>query len=613
MGVRIGRYVEGPEGSDTTEFVSESPALRGHLRRPWLRAFVARELGLRASAPAEGLPAVAAVADWELDRHAFVVGSTGSGKSRLVLSLLFQQLAGGCSALVLAPKGETFDEVLAVAAAKGFPPERMTLFDPRCADGAPGWNPLATGVPLAQAAGDFVALVMANTSSPAPRMQDLLMNALLLAGAHRLSPFELSRILVRDDYREALLRRPAETGDPAAYEEVRCFFRDEFGKFGRSERVQAVNPALNKIRELLRNGFLRSVVTARRNTLDLASLWRESRLVLVYLDPSALGDEGARLLAGLLAHQLLRTALRRPGQVPVALVVDELLLYERLVGGALTDIAAVARSQRLRLMLACQHLGQLSERLRAAMLTQASVQVYFRLGHLEARTVAAALAAGAEPTLARVSVSAERADRRTGLVPVATWRHRIHDPRGRPLRADREWWEQARWEGLSGDPLACLDVVAACSGGRSYVRAADSGEPVEVRQYVRGLPADSYWLEGPELALVVAFPRPKLSAVERSAEADATRRWTRTLQELPGQHAAVQVAGRRPGIVRVDDLEIPAWSAARRKRYLAASRAANGQSGAQVAEAMRVRSAGVERTVAGSGAEVEEEDDGSIC
>jgi hypothetical protein len=130
---------------------------------------------------------------------------------------------------------------------------------------------------------------------------------------------------------------------------------------------------------------------------------------------------------------------------------------------------------------------------------------------------------------------------------------------------------------------------------RLYVLALDTGEPVELRQYVAGLPPTSYRIEGPSLQLVVSFPRPRFTAVERESESDVARAWTARLQELPVQHAVLKVAQAGVGIMRVVDVPDPAVDARRRAVFLAASVAANGQAATEIAATLEWREAEVER------------------
>jgi DNA-binding transcriptional ArsR family regulator len=267
-----------------TRILTAEADLARHAGRPWFRAYVKQWTGLPLLGGPEGKRRTVAVDDAALARHALVGGATGSGKTRLSLRLIAEAVAGGCSAVVLDPKGETFDCLLPLLESAGVAPESVTLLDPRSPEsGAPGWNPLLADVPLPLAVKDFAGLIERSASTTGPRMWDLLQNALLAVGSHGLSLYEMARFLIRDDYREALLRTPP-TADPIPYREAALYFREEFAFWSRSERAAAVSPVLNKVRELLRNPSLRALVTSRRQTLRLGSLWERPGVVLVRLD-----------------------------------------------------------------------------------------------------------------------------------------------------------------------------------------------------------------------------------------------------------------------------------------------------------------------------------------
>jgi hypothetical protein len=66
-------------------------------------------------------------------------------------------------------------------------------------------------------------------------------------------------------------------------------------------------------------------------------------------------------------------------------------------------------------------------------------------------------------------------------------------------------------------------------------------------------------------------------------------------------------------VIRVADVPTPAVSRTRLEQFLAASRAAHGQTVAEVVATHQGRQAEIERLVRGRGAPSEEEDDGSIA
>ena len=393
-------------------------------------------------------------------------------------------------------------------------------------------------------------------------------------------------------------------GDPVALQEAREYFCQEFAAWSKSERASAVAPVLNKFRELLRSPFLRSLLCARRTTLNLAGLWQQPGLVLVHLDSVSLGEEGVRLLGGLMAHQLLRTALRVEGPVPVVLALDEMGISEQFVGTAASHILAIARSRGLRLLVACQHLAQLSEGLRAALLANTAVQAFFRLGPADAKVVAAALAAGAGEQVARVAVDVAKRDADGFPASFAQMNHTITDGFGSPVALSAAAWTAFRHLAKSAGgegQVAGLKRLAGVSGvERLYVTAPGTKQPVELGRYVRGLGVESYHVAGPSpVRLVVTFPKPKLSVVARLSEGERQQRWQKVLMELPVRQAVLRLASGKPGVVRVAEVTDPA-SVPGFEKFVSAAVAGSGQSAKEIEEVLAWRREGVERVAAGS-------------
>ena len=625
--IHIGRYVGSPGAEETgLRFLCDAPELEPHADRPWFRAYAAERLDIPMS-PADNMmdnmtdyigaaSGEALIGHDLLARHACVCGATGSGKTRLALHLLAQQIKAGCSVVMLDPKIETIRHLLALAYSAGLSPEQVTVLSPHLSGaGAPGWNPLdarASGIQPAQAAADVVSVLANSTSSWGPRMGDLLANALIVVASHGLSLFELARLLQRDDYREGLLARPlprpqAAAFNDIAYDEAKDFFLAEFAAWSKSERAAAAAPVLNKFRELLRTPFLRSLLCARRTTLHLGGLWHKPGLVLAHLDSAALGDEGVRLLGGLLAHQLLRTAMRSDGPVPVVLALDEMGVSEEFVGAAAAKILAIARSRGLRLLVACQHLDQLSDGLRTALLANTAVQAFFRLGYADAKLVAASLSAGTGDRVSRVAADVGKRDADGNPEAWASATHTVRDGRGEPVAlspaASQAFWHLSR-KADGAAQVAGLQRLSRVSGiFRLYVHAADTKAPVELTRYIKGLTPDDYQLMGTgPIRLVVAFPRPRLTVLSRETETERGQRWVKALTGLPVQRAVLRLATGVAGTVQVADVADPV-AAPGFDRFLSAAVAGSGQSAKEVEQAQSWRREEVERVSGGKARE----------
>jgi len=600
----IGRYLPGENTG--LRVLCDDPDLAPHVDRPWFRAYVAERMGQKRFKESASVPQGNASIDGsDLARHACVCGASGSGKTRLALHLLAEQLRAGCSVVMLDPKAQTIQHMFQLALAAGVLPEDVTLLRPDTLNaGAPGWNPLAGsgGVPPEQAAADIVSVLARSApSSWGPRLQDLLTNALIVIAAHRLSLFELARFLQRDDYRDGLLQQMPTRGvlaDPEAYAEAAHFFTREFSRWSPSERLSASGPVINKFREMLRSPFLRAVLCARRTTLDLAQLWQRRSLVLVHLDTAGLGDEGARLLGGLMAHQLYQTSLRASGPIPVALCLDEMGIAEGFIGDAASKILGMARSQNLRLLVACQHLAQLSDGLRAAILANTAVRAFFRLGYDDARLVASWLAAGTGERLEAIRAEAPPQKREETMRDWTSHAHVICDGYGVPLELTGPAWTAFSGfrQGVGGDrQLIALGQLSTVSGvGRLYVRAPDTGASVELNRYVKGLDGEDYEVIGPSpVKLVIHFLRPRLSVTGRETEAERGQGWLRTLMELPVQHAVLRGASGQTGIAKIAAVSDPVMSA--RFYEFQARVVRSGQSASEVEATLEWRKREIER------------------
>jgi len=317
--------------------------------------------------------------------HVHVIGPTGSGKSTELAQWIAADAAAGRSVLVIEPKGDLVNDVLArlPASRRG----ELVVIEPGEAEAVVGFNPLAG--PHAQAerrADELLGLFRELFGSAiGPRSGDVLLHALIAAA--RLDDGTLTDVpalLTNPGFRRHAL---SQVTDPLAL----APFWGWFDGLSDAERTQVVAPVLNKLRVMVSRPALRRMLGQATPRFSLDELFTKRRVALVNLNKGVIGPETARLLGALVFQQLWQ-AVQRRAQVPtterhpVMVVIDE---FQDFVGALdFGDVLAQARGLGVSMTAAHQHLGQLNPSLRAAVLANARSRLAFRPAQSDAKALA---------------------------------------------------------------------------------------------------------------------------------------------------------------------------------------------------------------------------------
>jgi hypothetical protein len=341
--------------------------------------------------------------------HLAALGPTGAGKSTALAGLISQDIAAGRGLVVIDPKGDLVDDVLTQ-----IPKERISdvvVVDPTDGEYAVGINPLSTHIRTPELVADTVLATFHGLyeSSWGPRTQDILHASLLtLAGREGSTLCALPLLLTNPSARRRLR---SGIDDPIALEPFWAWFDN----LSDGERQQAIAPALNKTRPFLLRRQVRAIVGQAEPRFHLDEVFTKRRIVLVSLARKLIGPEAASLLGALVIAELWQATLNRAHvprdqRHPALVYADEFQSYTRLP----TDLAdALAQSRGLGLgwVLAHQHLAQLPQDLRSAVLANARSRIVFQLAaddaHSVARTTAGDLTATDFQRLRRYEVYAQ--------------------------------------------------------------------------------------------------------------------------------------------------------------------------------------------------------------
>jgi hypothetical protein len=315
-------------------------------------------------------------------QHLHVLGPTGVGKSTLIARLVLSDFDAGRGAIVIDPKGDLVEDVLA-----RIPSGRegeVDLLDPMDV-APPGLNVLDSpdrDLGVDQLVGIFRRVFERFWG---PRTDDVFRAALLTLSADKTATLaDVPRLLSDSDFQAELL---AQVNDPVGLDP----FWQWYQGLSEAVRAQTIGPLLNKLRAFLLRGPVRAIVGQPRTTLDIPRTINEGRLLLARLPKGTLGEDTSRLLGSMVVARAWQAALARAAIAPerrrdAALYVDEVQNFLNLPT-PIPDVLAEARGYRLSLCMAHQHLGQLTRELREGIAANARTKVIFQVSREDAQAL----------------------------------------------------------------------------------------------------------------------------------------------------------------------------------------------------------------------------------
>ncbi len=316
-------------------------------------------------------------------RHLWCLAPTGAGKSTVLAQLIRQDLEAGRSLVLLDPKGELVETVLAHV-----PPERtadVVVLDLTDRKRPVPYNVLAMAGDAPERTVDEVVSLVAQlfAGSWGPRSSDVLRATLAtLAASGGMTLAEAPALLTNAGFRRRLttgLRDPLLVGFWTSYE-----------SYSESERAAVIAPVMNKLRAFLGDGRLRNVLGQAESTWGWDDVLDGRTILLVNLNRGEIGSGAAQLLGSLLLSQCWRQIQRRRTRGLVTLYLDELQDLLRLPTD-LGDVLAQSRSAGVSVVAANQHLAQLDPTLRAGLLANARSKLVLQLPADDARVMAVQL------------------------------------------------------------------------------------------------------------------------------------------------------------------------------------------------------------------------------
>ncbi len=321
------------------------------------------------------------------DRHMYVIGKTGMGKSTLLENMAIQDIRNGEGLAFLDPHGETAKKLLEYV-----PEERIkdvVYFAPFDME-----HPIAFNV-MEDVGYDKRHLVVSGLMATfkkiwedawSARMEYILTNTLLaLLEYPDATLLGVNRMYTDKEYRQKVVEN---VKDPV----VKDFWVKEFANYG-DRYTQEATPAIqNKVGQFTGNPLIRNIIGQPKSSFDIRKMMDEKKILIMNLSKGLVGETNMRLLGSMLVTRIFLAAMSRADLSSEQLrrsphfyfYVDE---FQNFANETFAEILSESRKYKLDLTITHQYIEQMDEEVRDAVFGNVGTTVAFRVGPFDAEVL----------------------------------------------------------------------------------------------------------------------------------------------------------------------------------------------------------------------------------
>lgn len=311
-------------------------------------------------------------------RHLYIVGKTGSGKSKLLELLLVSDIQNGQGCCLLDPHGDLSEEILKFVPQKRI--KDVVYINPVDQDFPIGFNPLepVEDYQMRQHISTFFISIFKKLLSFNwnPRMEHVMRYiTLALLETPDSNLLGIQRILSDATFRQRVIKQ---IQDPV----VKNFWLNEFKASDQQFINEAVLPILNKIGQFTSNQVVRNMIGQRKNMLQFEKFMNTGKIVIISISKGKLGDENSALLGSMFITKIQQAALARASMPEEErrdfyFYVDE---FQNFATDAFSSILSEARKYHLDLTIAHQYMAQLPMEVKATAFGNVGTIISFAVG-----------------------------------------------------------------------------------------------------------------------------------------------------------------------------------------------------------------------------------------
>lgn len=315
-------------------------------------------------------PLYLGITDYEFDKHSFIIGATGSGKSKLIslyVDRLYKTaLRNNCRVVIIDPHSSLQEDIAHLQDTKiiNFNSESAELFSDSATDLTAATELTATL---------FASLLGDQFNARLDRT--LRFSLFVLFTAQSMSLDTLKRFLTDIDLRNQVIQHV--TG--YVPNNIVHFFGSDYNEIQTKYYNEAIMPIVSLIDELQLQPAL-----VKKGDVSLAKTIQDHYLTVFSLNKVSMGEKTVKTVSGLLIQQIFLLAQARVLGQKIILVIDEVSVVQN---PALASILAEARKFNLTVILTQQYFGQIEKSLQAAIFANVYNYYVFKVSEEDARAL----------------------------------------------------------------------------------------------------------------------------------------------------------------------------------------------------------------------------------
>ena len=323
-------------------------------------------------------------------RHTYIIGGTGMGKSVLLTNLAYQDMCDGGGFGFIDPHGDAIDKILSKV-----PPERMDdviLFEPGNIENPVGMNMFEfqnedqKDFIVQEAINMLVSLYdPGNQGIFGARAQHMFRNAalLLMSDPNGGTFIDVPRCFIDPEFVKSKLKY---VKDKTVYD----YWSKEFPASQKSSDAGEVTSwFVSKWGPFLSNHMMRNILGQIKSGFNIREIMDNKKILLVNLSKGKTGELNAKLLGMIFVMKIQAAAMSR-ADIPederkdFCLYVDE---FQNFATESFESILSEARKYKLNLIVANQFMTQLTDKIREAILGNCGSIICGRIGVTDAEVM----------------------------------------------------------------------------------------------------------------------------------------------------------------------------------------------------------------------------------